>query len=338
MLDRGGGTAPFPCLRGGGSLSAIAVDNLTRCFGEFTAVDGVQFSIQEGEIFGYLGPNGAGKTTTLNMLTGLARPTQGSIAYYGQDYTKEVHKARPFIGIVPDESNLYGEMTGFENLAFCGALYGIPRKKREERAEELLKQFGLQEVGSRAFGKYSKGMKRRLTIAAALVHEPSILFLDEPTTGIDVGSARQVRNMIGELNANGTTILLTTHYIEEAQRLCHRLAFIVEGKIVALGSREELMAAVQDDILIAMDIQPRPDHVPEELKQNFSQVKDAYYSQDCLWLLIPEIMNLMPFMEYFIQNEVALYGARVVEPSLEDVFVRMTGLEAKEMKQGQGGK
>ena len=212
-------------------MNILEAVSLTKKYGDFTAVNNLDFNVVEGEIFGFLGPNGAGKTTTINMLTGLARVTSGSVYLSGIDYTRDTKKAQRFMGIVPDESNLYEEMDGFHNLTFCAALYGMEKRIREERAKRLLHQFGMAGVGNRPFKAYSKGMKRKLTIAAGIIHEPKILFLDEPTTGIDVASARQIRKLSLDLNKKDITIFLTTHYIEEAERLCHRVAFIVDGKI-----------------------------------------------------------------------------------------------------------
>lgn len=202
----------------------LKADNLMKKYGELVAVRDVSLDVKRGEIFSLLGPNGAGKTTTLNMLTGLTVPTSGSITIDGIDGIKHIKKAQGLMGIVADESNLYDEMSGFDNLCFCGALYGLRKKERESRAQELLELFGLQSAGKRRFGSYSKGMKRRLTIAAAIIHSPKILFLDEPTTGIDVESARNVRNIILDLKKQNVTVFLTTHYIEEAERLSDRVA------------------------------------------------------------------------------------------------------------------
>ncbi len=222
-------------------MDLLVAENLVKNYEHFTAVNGVSFGIQKGEIFGFLGPNGAGKTSTINMLTGLAAVTSGTVVLNGFDYTRNVKKAQQMMGIVPDESNLYEELDGFENLTFCAALYGMRKPQREARARQLLEQFGLGEAGKKPFKAYSKGMKRKLTIAAGIIPEPPILFLDEPTTGIDVASVRQIRSLILDLNKNGMTIFLTTHYIEEAERLCQRVAFVVEGKIVRLDTIAELM-------------------------------------------------------------------------------------------------
>jgi len=209
---------------------SIHVEQLTKRFENVEAVAGISFTVRQGELFGFLGPNGAGKTTTINMLTGLARPDSGTIRIGGIDCTKDPKAAQHLIGVVPDESNLYPELTGFENLSFCAALYGMRKNQRQSRAHQLLSTLGLTEAGDRKFSGYSKGMKRKLTIAAGIIHTPDILFLDEPTTGIDVASARQIRQLIADLNRSGTTIFLTTHYIEEAERLCDRIAFIVQGR------------------------------------------------------------------------------------------------------------
>ena len=225
--------------------NAISVSALTKRFGEIHAVDGISFEVRKGELFGFLGPNGAGKTTTINMLIGLARPDEGEIRIADMDCTGDLKAAQHLMGVVPDESNLYPELTGFENLSFCGSLYGMKKKTREAKAKELLETFSLTEAAGRKFAGYSKGMKRKLTIAAGIIHDPPILFLDEPTTGIDVASTRQIRQLIMELNRSGKTIFLTTHYIEEAERLCKRIAFIVSGRIVRIDSVENLLQQVK---------------------------------------------------------------------------------------------
>jgi len=170
----------------------IEAKNLTKKYGDFTAVDDISFFVEKGEVFGLLGPNGAGKTTTINMLVGMARISSGKVFYDGVDLTQNIKRAQEIIGIVADESNLYDEMSGYDNLCFCGSLYGLSKNERENKATKLLNTFQLKEVAYKKYKAYSKGMKRKLTIAAALIHNPQILFLDEPTSGIDVASARQI--------------------------------------------------------------------------------------------------------------------------------------------------
>jgi len=229
--------------------------------------------VEEGEVFGLLGPNGAGKTTTINMLTGLARPDHGSITIGGIDCTVNVKAAQHLVGVVPDESNLYPELTGTQNLTFCAALYGIPKREREERARHLIDQFGLTDAANRKFSGYSKGMKRKLTIAAGIIHQPPILFLDEPTTGIDVASARQIRQLVASLNENGTTILLTTHYIEEAERLCERIAFIVRGHIVRVDRVIDLLQPLQQKHVAVIDLSETIPVDMEALTSSFSEAR-----------------------------------------------------------------
>lgn len=315
------------------AMNILECKNLTKKYGDFTAVDGVDFSIGEGEVFGLLGPNGAGKTTTINMLTGLANITSGSVTMAGFDYSRGVKKAQHLIGIVPDESNLYEELDGFHNLSFCAALYGIPKQRREKRAKELLEQFDLTNTGKRPFKAYSKGMKRKLTMAAGIIHEPRILFLDEPTTGIDVASARQIRQLILDLNKRGTTILLTTHYIEEAERLCHRIAFLVAGRIVRIGTMNELMKEAQQETIVQFKLDNGGSGLEKVISKEFTELNAEMAGDNIIriYSLVP--INLTPLMRFFDQNDVAVYEAKIIRPSLEDVFVKVTGIEIVKMKQ-----
>jgi ABC-2 type transport system ATP-binding protein len=312
-------------------LYILEAENLAKDFDGFMAVNGVDFSIKEGEIFGFLGPNGAGKTTTINMLTGLARPTSGSIKI-ANNSVKNIKGIQHMIGIVPDESNLYDEMSGFENLTFCASLYGMEKTKREKRAKELLAQFGLADTGKKPFKAYSKGMKRKLTIAAGIIHEPQILFLDEPTTGIDVESARQIRKLILDLNAKNTTIFLTTHYIEEAERLCHRVGFIVNGKIVRLGTPDELMQEVQNEYIVQFAVEGGALNVKEALERQFSDYTVGVMDDTAVKIHSFSKVNLIPFIKFFEENKIMVHEAKIIRPSLEDVFVKVTGIELKNMK------
>ena len=319
-------------------MEIIVVDQLTKKYGDQTAVDCITFSVHQGEIFGFLGPNGAGKTTTINVLTGLARATSGSVRIAGFDGAKEIKKAQRFMGIVPDESNLYDEFTGFENLCFCAALYGMPKEEREKKAEELLKQFGLNQAGKKRFGAYSKGMKRKLTIAAGIIHEPRILFLDEPTTGIDVASARQIRLLIQTLNQRGTTIFLTTHYIEEAERLCHRVAFIVNGKLVRSGPLEELMREVQQDHIVQFSFTDEIGPLKQDLQASFPDLVVDIPGNQAIRFRSKNPLNVTPLMRFFEDKNLPVYEARIMRPSLEEVFVSITGIELEKMKQEKEGK
>lgn len=315
-------------------MDILKVENLTKKYGNFTAVAGVDFSVQKGEIFGFLGPNGAGKTTTINMLTGLAKVTEGSVHLAGIDCVKETKRAQGLMGIVPDESNLYPEMNGWENLNFCGALYGMEKNERKEKAWELLGQVGLKEVAHKPFGAYSRGMKRRLTIAAGIIHNPEVLFLDEPTTGIDVESARRIRRMLLDLNTGGTTIFLTTHYIEEAERLCDRIAFIVNGKIVKIDSTAGLVEEAQRGQTVEFTLDNGGLKPCEILQRAFPGYKCHVVDGQTIRLHSGKAIDLIPVIEVFKDNSLALYEAKVIRPSLEEIFVQITGLEAKKIKCG----
>jgi len=220
----------------------IQVLDLTRRYGEILAVDHINFEVTKGEVYGFLGPNGAGKTTTIRMLAGLSIPTGGNASILGFDIRSEIINVKKRIGIVPEISNLYDELSGFDNLVFMAQLYGVPRTQRRKRAEELLKTFRLYERKDSLFRTFSRGMKRALTIAAALIHNPEVLFLDEPTVGLDVVAARSLRNLISNLRQQGITIFLTTHYLEEADLLCDRVAILVKGRILAIDTPQALKA------------------------------------------------------------------------------------------------
>ena len=310
----------------------VAVKNLSKRYGDFTAVNGISFSVPRGKIFGFLGPNGAGKTTTINMMIGLARPSGGTILIDGIDSVKNVKKVQSIMGIVPDESNLYDEMDGFENLCFCGSLYGMRKEAREKRAKELLEKFDLTKAGRRPFKKYSKGMRRKLTIAAGIIHEPEILFLDEPTTGIDVESARQIRQLLLFLKQGGTTIFLTTHYIEEAERICDHIAFIVEGNIVAIGTVPELMEMVSHGHTIRLAADTDLAQLAEELQAYFGECTVKTGTDHTVTIISKERIALSPILQFLDRHGISVFEAKELRPSLEDVFIKVTGIEAMELK------
>ena len=315
--------------------SIIEVKNLTKDYGNLIAVDNISFSINKGEIFGFLGPNAAGKTTTINILTGMAKITSGKIFYKDNDITNKIKKIQKYIGVVPDESNLYEELTGYENLCFCASLYGIFRSKREKKARELLEVFQLSEASHRRFRTYSKGMKRKLTIAASIVHEPEILFLDEPTTGIDVASSRQIRNLIKKLNSNGTTIFLTTHYIEEAERLCSRIAFIKNGRIIKIGTAGNFIEDIKESNVIEVlfdSVSVDKNILLKKLNQNFPDVECIFKNENTIKIISPGKIDISPIVSFLSSNNIYILEAKLIKPTLEDAFVKMTGIEIDIMK------
>jgi ABC-2 type transport system ATP-binding protein len=322
------------------SVIAIAVQGLAKRFGEVQAVADVSFEVHEGELFGFLGPNGAGKTTTINMLIGLARPDKGAIRIAGIECTTKPKAAQHLIGVVPDESNLYPELTGFENLCFCASLYGMQKNEREARARELLEMFGLARAADRKFGGYSRGMKRKLTIAAGIIHNPPILFLDEPTTGIDVASARQIRQILAGLNKSDTTIFLTTHYIEETERLCHRIAFIVQGRIVRIDTVTNLIQPIQEKHVMQFAFSNSGPAVHEKLASTFADLDFELISDGLLRVDSKAPIRVGPLVRFLEDQGLEVSEARKVRPSLEDVFVQITGIDADAMrkeKEKKGG-
>ncbi len=321
---------------------AIQVQALSKRFDEVQAVRDVVFEVAYGELFGFLGPNGAGKTTTINMLTGLAQPNTGTIQIGGIDCTQHPRAAQHLLGVVPDENNLYPELTGYENLCFCAALYGMTKTDRQSRAQVLLDTFGLREAANRNFGSYSKGMKRKLTIAAGIIHNPEILFLDEPTTGIDVASARQIRHLISDLNAKGTTILLTTHYIEEAERLCQRIAFIVSGRIVQTDTVEQLLQPLWAKQGMLITCSHAPNNVQDLLSTSFPEFEFEIVKQGLIRVEADanEPIRVGALIRVLEDHGAEVSEARKIRPSLEDIFVRITGIEADIMhkeKEAKGG-
>jgi ABC-2 type transport system ATP-binding protein len=314
----------------------IEVAGLRKQFEPVTALDGIDFEVFQGELFGFLGPNGAGKTTTINILTGLARPDAGKIRIGGLDCSKNPKAAQHLVGIVPDESNLYPELTGFQNLDFCASLYGLPKPERQRRAWELLETFGLEEAARRKFGGYSRGMKRKLTIAAGIIHRPPILFLDEPTTGIDVASARQIRQLVAGLHRAGTTIFLTTHYIEEAERLCERIAFIVEGRIVRVDTVANLLQPLQERKVLLISVSNTANGLTSRLAAAFPNFAFQEISTGLVRVESAETINISPLVRLIEDLGAEVTEAHRARPSLEDVFVQVTGIELEAMKKEKG--
>ena len=220
--------------------AAISVHDLRKVYGAKAAVDGLNLEVPRGSFFGFLGPNGAGKTTTIRMLMGLAAPTSGTIQLLGLPIPEQAFAIKKRIGLVPDDSLLFDHLTGFEFAEFAGRMYGLPRPTAQERARELLSLFELDGSPKKIVGDYSKGMRKRLAMAAALIHKPELFLMDEPFEGVDVGGARLMKDLLLEQVRHGATIFLTTHVLEVVERLCDRVAIINQGKVVLSGTLAEL--------------------------------------------------------------------------------------------------
>jgi ABC-2 type transport system ATP-binding protein len=221
----------------------IETSNLVKKYGDKLAVDDVSFQVQAGEIFGFLGPNGAGKTTTIKMIVGLLRPSAGLVKVAGFDVVNRPVQAKAACGYVPDEPNLYAKLTGRELLRFVGDLYGLDPAQAARRSEELLRLFGLSEAADDTTDSYSHGMQQKTSLAAALVHDPKVLILDEPTVGLDPKSARLIKDLLRQLAERGAAVMLSTHILEIAQNMCDRIGIIDKGRLIAVGTMDELRHA-----------------------------------------------------------------------------------------------
>lgn len=318
---------------------AVEAFNLTKYYGELLAVDHLDFKVRTGETFGFLGPNGAGKTTTIRMLTGLSKPTEGKASVLGFDVRSQIVQAKKHIGVVPEISNLYNELSGIGNLLYMAQLYGVPRAQRRKRAEDLLRNFGLYERKDSSFSTFSRGMKRALTIAAALTHNPEILFLDEPTVGLDVVAARSLRNLIDNLRQQGITIFLTTHYLEEADLLCDRVAILVKGRIVEIDTPQSLKAAAEEESVIEVSFDREISRLIEDLSSRLSGVKIVAVDHDKIRIYGGNPADVYNSVFRFTEEKgIEMQTVNSIKPSLEDSFVKITGLSPTVMAVEKGGR
>ncbi len=309
----------------------IRVDSLTRYYGNHLAVDHIDFEVSPGEVFGFLGPNGAGKTTTQRMLTGILPPSEGSVWVLDHDMATDPIGAKEHVGVVPEVANPYVEMSGWQNMMFAGELYGVQADRSRRRAEELLRDFGLWERRTDPARRYSKGMRQRLMLAMALLHEPQVLFLDEPTAGLDVDSQRAVRRKVRELAQQGVAIFYTTHNIEEANVLCHRVAVIREGRIVALDSPEGLKATVTGSQSVEVSFS---EAMEAERVASVPGLRHIEKQGDKLRVYTTSpgaaAMHLVALAR---ENGIEIVSLNTLGPSLEEVVVALSSGEA-----GDGGR
>ncbi|NHJ22620.1 MAG: ATP-binding cassette domain-containing protein, partial [Candidatus Lokiarchaeota archaeon] len=285
------------------------------------AVDDISFEVKKGEIFGFLGPNGAGKTTTIRMMTGVLKPTKGNIEILGLDAWKNQIAVKQFTGNVPEMANVYFSFSGWENLMFIGELYGISKKERVITAESLLKQFDLYEKRNLKSKKYSKGMKQRLLLCMALMTNPKILFLDEPTAGLDVQSAKIIKQLIREYNKRGVTIFLTTHDMDVANELCDRIAIINHGKIISLDTPDNLKKLTQE--YQAIDLQFMNGVDKQEIK-NLSNIKEVQETQDGVHIIVDDIHeSICELVDYIKNQNVKIKQLNTHQPKLEEAFLKI---------------
>ena len=310
---------------------AVEVSGITKRYGSITAVDHVSFEVVEGEIFGFLGPNGAGKTTLIRMLTTLLKPSEGSATVACCDVAKEPEKVRREIGVVPQAMTSDLDLTGYENMDIYGRFYGISSKERKERIKYLLEMVGLASRANDLVAAYSGGMRRRLEVARVLVHRPKILFLDEPTIGLDPQSRHVVWDFLRKLReGDSMTVFLTTHYMEEAETLCNRVAIIDSGKIIAIGSPNELKSQIPGNDIISLTFESLSEDIIDRIKA-LTFVHNVNIEDNNLRIYVDNGALNLPLL----MDEIKSFGGKILsvtihEQSLEDVFIHYTGKSIRE--------
>jgi ABC-2 type transport system ATP-binding protein len=305
--------------------AAIQTQNLHKDFGEIYAVKGVNFKIQQGEVFSLLGPNGAGKSTTISMISGLLKPTKGDAFIFGDSISDNPGSAKTRLGVVPQEIALYADLSARENLIFWGKMYGIRGKKLKDRVNNILELTGLLERQKGRVEKFSGGMKRRLNIGIALLHEPDIVIMDEPTVGIDPQSRRKILDSVMDLNRKGMTVLYTTHYMEEAQELSNHIAIMDQGEIIASGTHDELVKIVGELDRIDLTINTESARVMETWK-NTDGVRNISAENGHLSLLVDDSNFVLPrLFETASTVGSRITSIQIQETNLETVFLHLTG-------------
>ena len=306
-----------------GNNSIIEVTNLTKRFGSITAINNISFNVGRGEIFGFLGPNGAGKTTTIRMLTGLLSPDSGHISIDNIDIKKNPIKAKMKMGIIPETGNIYVDLTAKQNIILSGKFYGISLRELNKSADRLLKQFGLYDRKDNLVKSFSKGMKQRVNIASTIVHKPEILFLDEPTAGLDVQSKRLIISIIRKMNQAGTTIFLTTHNIEEANQLCERITIITKGEIVCIDTPEKLKKSFKETQSVEISFDKPTD---ESMIREIDLINRIEKLGDKWKLYTDNPDKLVKYIIQFAESiDLTIVSIEICGASLEDVFIKFTG-------------
>ncbi len=308
----------------------IKVSNLNKSFGEIKALNGINFKVTEGEIFGILGPNGAGKSTTINILSTILKPDSGKVFLDNYELSENIKACKKIIGVVPQEIALYEELSAYDNLLFWGGLYDIDKKELKKNAEHILKALGLYDRRKTKIKTFSGGMKRRINIATALLHSPKILLMDEPTVGIDPQSRNLIFDTVNRLNDNGMTIIYTTHYMEEAEKLCNRIAIIDAGQIIACGNIQELRKISNTKEIISVKLNNR------SLNNEFEKLKHIITSKfdisgNLINIYSEDIKNDLPKLIAKLHDKgYKPLQIEIIEANLETIFLKLTGKQLRD--------
>lgn len=311
-------------------MSIIKLNNLLKRYGQNIVVDNINLDIEEGEIFGLLGPNGAGKSTTINMICGLSKPTQGDIEIDGISLERNPLECKKRLGLVPQEIAIYDELTARENIEFFGKLAGLKGKLLSERADEALEFVGLTDKQKDMPKGFSGGMKRRLNIACAITHHPKVIIMDEPTVGIDPQSRNHILESVRKLNSMGSTVVYTSHYMEEAEALCNRIGIIDHGRLIALGTKNELKKLVGKDEKIMIEVGEASYNSIKEIKE-VKGIKGAELEENTLEIITDNSQaHLQDVLFILSRNGVRIKGVNMLEPDLETVFLSLTGRKLRD--------
>ncbi|MUT64885.1 ABC transporter ATP-binding protein [Paenibacillus sp. NEAU-GSW1] len=311
-------------------MNLIEVKNVKKQYDERVVVDGLSFEVKKGEVFGLLGPNGAGKTTTISMMSAQLDVSGGTILVNGIDANKEAFRVKSMVGVVPQDISLYSVLSANDNLKFFGAIYGLKRKELKQKVDWILDLVGLKDRAKDPIKNYSGGMKRRINIAAALLHDPDVVFMDEPTVGIDPQSRNRIYELIQHLKEQGMTIVYTTHYMEEATLLCDRIAIVDNGRVIEYGTTEELIAKVHGGIL-ELTLQAEAATAAIEAVQGLSHVVSAQGSNNKLSIVVDDAQEAIgTIVQHLKQCSIQVTGMHMKPPTLETLFLHLTGKELRD--------
>lgn len=308
----------------------IEVTGLVKKYKDYTAVDGVNLSIKEGEIFGLLGPNGAGKSTTMNTLLGLLKVNNGTVKMFGKDFSKHAREIKRSVGYVPQDLAFFETLSAIDNVKYWGKLYGLRGKELDKAAQEALEFTGLWDRRKGIAKTFSGGMKRRLNIACAIVHKPRILFMDEPTVGVDPQSRNNILESIKILNQNGMTVIYTTHYMEEIETLCERVAIMDFGKVIALGSIHELIDSISTGNRLSLELASNTEAAVSVIEESEGVISCSNDNGILDIHMEKEEQFLTEILENLIRNDFKIKSMTLEKPNLETVFLQLTGKKLRD--------